>query len=177
MAWLRFILVYILSIPTGILAEELMKRGVVTFAGITFWIISGEVQDRWEVASAFIAGIAAPLFYCLLFTLLLASKRHEASKIRWSLVAIGGVILLAILLETCHEPEWQTAAKICTRFIVYGDTCEKYDQFDSVLACWGQENVADWYPRDRARAIKAIREAGRQRVNAFMDNYKPKECK
>jgi hypothetical protein len=168
MAWLRFILIYVFSIATGILADKVLEREELPFK-------TDEDFMRRDVTSVFIVALSSVLF-CLLFTILLALKRHEPSLLRRAVVALGGVIATAIIAATCREPEWQIAAKDCM-FGQYFDVCTEYDQYDSVLACWGQKNVGDWTPRNAARKIKVIREAGRQKVDAFMDNYKPKECK
>jgi hypothetical protein len=59
-AWLRLLLVYIFSVTTGILSDVI-------------WRIGG-------TPSAFIAGVGAPLVYCLLFTVLLATKRTDSTQ-------------------------------------------------------------------------------------------------
>jgi hypothetical protein len=90
-----------------------------------------------------------------------------------SLIALGVAMVLAgVIPATAQEPEWQTHAKWCTTDggssgAAYRSTCRSYDQFDSVIACQAHN----------PGAIQKIREAGRSTVNAYMESYRPKECK
>jgi len=93
------------------------------------------------------------------------------------IVTICGIGLLTtmifgLLVVKAQEPEWQIHAKWCTTdrgssYGAYMATCRSYDQFDSVLACQAHNGGA----------LATIRNAGREAVNKFMDNWKPKECK
>lgn len=81
-------------------------------------------------------------------------------------------LLFGLEVVVAQEPEWQIHCKWCTTDGgssggAYRATCRNYDQFDSVLACQAHNPGAQ----------TAIRNAGRSAVNAFMDNWKPKECK
>jgi hypothetical protein len=104
----------------------------------------------------------------------------------WLLIKIGYVALVVSSLSPAgvpsnatasatgflQEPEWQTHAKWCTTdrgssHAAYLNACQNgKDQFDSVLVCQGHSGGAQ----------NAIRSAGRQTVNAFMDNWKSSEC-
>jgi hypothetical protein len=56
---------------------------------------------------------------------------------------------------------------------VYLSTCASADQYDSVLAC--QRDAARGNG-DGGKAVRAIEEAGREAVNRYMEDNKPKSC-
>jgi hypothetical protein len=72
-----------------------------------------------------------------------------------------------------QEPVWKIHSRWCTTDrgssgTTYQNTCRKYDQFESVIAC--QQDAHN------DGAVQSIRDAGRKVVNEYMDSYKPKEC-
>jgi hypothetical protein len=90
-------------------------------------------------------------------------------------IAVGmALVLTAVIPATlAAEPDWQIHGKWCTTDkgssgTRYLQTCPNHDQFDSVIAC--QQDARN------GGAVQAIRDAGRDAVNAFMSNYKPMTC-
>lgn len=80
---LRLILVYVVSVATGILSDVIWHVG--------------------EDTSAIIAGIVAPLVYCMLFTVLMSGRKRkgESKALNPSIVAAiiqaVGTVLAAII--------------------------------------------------------------------------------
>jgi hypothetical protein len=60
-----------------------------------------------------------------------------------------------------------------TSYRAYMNICTAADQFDSVLAC---QNDALRGNGDGGRAVRAVSDAGRAAVNAFMESKKPSQC-
>jgi hypothetical protein len=88
--------------------------------------------------------------------------------LRIALVAgLTGILCVANSVPVAAQP-WQSDAKFCFRDTdapgkAYRALCKDHDQYDSILACEqaaGDEN-----------ASYRIRQAGRDRVNAFMMGF------
>jgi hypothetical protein len=77
-------------------------------------------------------------------------------------------------------PAWQAHANWCANVDngsshnVYMATCRNSDQYDSVLAC---QRDAGRNNGDGGAAVRAVEAAGRQQINAFMQNNKPAQCR
>ena len=61
-AWLRLVFIYVFSVASGVLSDVVWQIG--------------------QAPSALIAGIGAPLFYCIIFTVLLPSRRTGRESTR-----------------------------------------------------------------------------------------------
>jgi hypothetical protein len=93
-----------------------------------------------------------------------------------------GAALLPLLFVAAvgqQQPDWQIHSNWCANVDngsshrVYMNTCQSADQYDSVLAC--QRDAAN-NNGDGGAAVKAVEQAGRQQVNQYMENNKPKQC-
>jgi hypothetical protein len=93
-----------------------------------------------------------------------------------------GVVFVTLLFAVAvgqQQPDWQIHSNWCANVDngsshrVYMSTCQSADQYDSVLAC---QRDAGNNNGDGGRAVSAIEQAGRQQVNQFMENNKPKQC-
>jgi hypothetical protein len=79
-----------------------------------------------------------------------------------------------------QQPDWQIHSNWCANVDdgsshnVYMATCRCSDQYDSVLAC---QRDAGNNNGDGGGAVRAVEGAGRQRVNNFMENNKPAQCR
>jgi len=78
-----------------------------------------------------------------------------------------------------QPPDWQIHANWCANVDngsshrVYMNTCASSDQYDSVLAC---QRDAGANNGDGGAAVRAVEGAGREAVNSYMENNKPRQC-
>jgi len=78
-----------------------------------------------------------------------------------------------------QQPDWQIHSNWCANVDngsshrVYLNTCGSSDQYDSVLAC---QRDAGLNNGDGGAAVRAVENAGRDAVNAYMENNKPRQC-
>jgi hypothetical protein len=92
------------------------------------------------------------------------------------------VLILPLLCAATaigQQPDWQIHSNWCANVDngsshrVYLGTCHNSDQYDSVLAC--QRDAAQ-NNGDGGAAVRAVEAAGRDNINAYMEQNKPKEC-
>jgi hypothetical protein len=116
--------------------------------------------------------------YCGLVTVMISScvERRKALLNKLGLLIVP---MLLVIPVTPQQPDWQVHANWCANVDngsshrVYLNTCHSSDQYDSVLAC---QRDAGRNNGDGGKAVAAIETAGRQQVNQYMENNKPREC-